>query len=635
MRMKHLFQMYVSALSRFLVLAGAFLLVSATTEARTLRTADFLDTIGVNTHIGTDPYQNPGQIASMLSYLGIGNVRQTSPTTDQALADMQALGRSGAKIAIIVNGGGPVDLKGAMRTVVALAPYLNAVEGVNEAAIWPISYGALSGIDAVIRLQKDLYAAVHANAALAGVPVYMFTLGGVDPGAFPQIGDMSAYTDYANIHSYPPHGLRPIFVIHAAIDGGRTDAPSKPIVLTETGYYTLPQNNGWGGVPESMQASYIVDLLLDEAAAGVSRTYLYDLIDDGADPAGTDREAHFGLFRYDGSTKPSAAAIHNLTAILADAGAAARSFAPPAITYTAAGVPYNYTGNTLALAKSDGTRLIAVWNEQQLWDPDTQTATAAKNFPVSVDLGQTYAIVRLYDPIVGSAPIETLFNVRQVSFDLADHPFIIEIPPSATTGSTTAPATITLTGSRPVLTKGDGDYIVSGSTGGATVILGNGNDTVTLGGWANTITLGTGTSTVTTGLGYASVTAGGGHATIIAPGNGNRIDVGSGTNEIRIDRQSVHNRLTLSGPGGGVTTIRGFDPGRYDTLDLTRVLAGTGIGADLSRLTRYVTASTGSTGTMLFVDTSGGGGTARAFAQLDGITTSVAALVAKGSILLS
>ena len=395
-----------------------------------MRATDFTDTIGVNTHIGSDPYNNPAQIEAMLAYLGIGDIRQSSPTDASSLATMQAVGRSGIKLDLIVNGGGPVNLTGAMATIDQLAPFLNAVEGVNEAAIWPITYNGSSGVDAAVALQKDLYAAVKADPALTGAAVYMFTLGGVDPGAFPSIGDLSAYADFANIHSYPPHGLRPIFVIHAAIDGGRTDAPSKPVVLTETGYYTLPQNAAWGGVPESMQANYLLGLLLDEAAAGVARTYLYDLVDDGPDPQNANREDHFGLFHNDGSPKLAATAIHNLTVLLADAGSTSRTFQQENFSFSATGVPYNYTGNTMVFEKSDGTHIIAVWNEQQLWNPDTQTASPVQHIPVTVNLPASFSTVLVFDPMAGTSAVQTLHGVSQVNLDLTDHPLLIEVPPA-------------------------------------------------------------------------------------------------------------------------------------------------------------------------------------------------------------
>lgn len=419
-----------------LLLAGCLVLAALKPErpldqrgGRTMRAAEFLDTLGVNIHIGSDPYNDPAKLASLLSYLGARNVRQSSPIDAPSLANMQALGKLGARFDLIINGGGPVNLAGALATARDMAPYLNAIEGVNEAAIWPISYGGLGGVDAAVALQKDLYAAVKADPALSKAAVYIFTLGGVDPGAFPSIGDLSAYTDFANVHSYPPHGLRPCFVIHAAIDGGRTNAPSKPVVLTETGYYTLPQNAGWGGVPEAMQANYLLGLLLDEAAAGVVRTYLYDLIDDGADAPQTEREDHFGLFHHDESPKLAASALHNLTTLLADPGAGRDGFRLDGFAFSATGVPYDHTGNTMQLQKSDGTHVIALWNEQQPWNPDTQAASPVQHIPAAVDLQRSYGTVLVFDPTVGTLPVQTLHDVSSLVLDLTDHPLLVVVPP--------------------------------------------------------------------------------------------------------------------------------------------------------------------------------------------------------------
>lgn len=409
---------------------GAGPVVARTGVFQTMRVVDFLNTLGVNTHIGSDPYNDPADLAGKLRYLGISHVRQSSPIDTAGLARMQALGRSGVKFALIVNGGGPVDLEGAMRTVHEMAPFLDAVEGVNEAAIYPISYKGIEGIDAAVALQKDLWEAVQASPALTGAAVFMFTIGGADPKDFPSIGDMSAYADFANVHSYPPHGIRPIFVIHAAIDGGRTSAASKPVVVTETGYYTLPNHDAWGGVPESVQASYLLGLLLDQAAAGTARTYLYDLIDDGPDPQRTNREHNFGLFRFDGTPKPAATAIHHLTTILADASAEARTFRVVPLLGTAVGVPYNHTGNALAFEKRDGTRVLALWNQQQLWDPDTRTAKDAVHISVDVRFPAPMPSIELYDPLVGAEKLAQYHGVSSLTVDLTDHPLLLVIKPA-------------------------------------------------------------------------------------------------------------------------------------------------------------------------------------------------------------
>ncbi len=107
--------------------------------------------------------------------------------------------------------------------------------------------------------------------------------------------------------------------------GQRAVMPGGGIVLTEAGYYSLPGGGSWGGVDLTTQAKpRLLNLLFDAAKLGVSRTYLYQLLDAYPDPSNTDMEKHFGLFDINNKPKPVAAAIHNLTTILADSGSVGR-----------------------------------------------------------------------------------------------------------------------------------------------------------------------------------------------------------------------------------------------------------------------------------------------------------------------
>ena len=78
-------------------------------------------------------------------------------------------------------------------------------------------------------------------------------------------------------------------------------------MATETGYHTLARP-GRAGVSEAAAAIYIPRLLLNNFAAGVKRTFLYELLDEGMSPH--DNEQHWGLVRYDGAPKP---AYHTLS----------------------------------------------------------------------------------------------------------------------------------------------------------------------------------------------------------------------------------------------------------------------------------------------------------------------------------
>jgi hypothetical protein len=117
------------------------------------------------------------------------------------------------------------------------------------------------------------------------------------------------------------------------------------------------------------------------------------------------------MFRADWTPKTSATYLHHLTGILADTGGAA----PGSLPYRIAGQPD--TVHDLLLRKADGTYWLIVWNERVDGEDE-----------VELDLGDTRAVVELYDPTVGTAPTDTLHAVRRLPVVLGDHPLVIAIP---------------------------------------------------------------------------------------------------------------------------------------------------------------------------------------------------------------
>ena len=110
--------------------------------------------------------------------------------------------------------------------------------------------------------------------------------------------------------------------------------------------------------------------MLDAVAQGVPATYLYELLDEWPDPNNTDREQHFGLFNNDGTPKQAAAALHNLTTILADPGN--RAATGSGIAYTMSNMPAS--GHTMQLVKANSTSESIVWAEPNLRNQATGAA---------------------------------------------------------------------------------------------------------------------------------------------------------------------------------------------------------------------------------------------------------------------
>ncbi len=376
--------------------------------------------IGVNTHMdaSTTPYGNPAAVAEALKYLGINTIRDHAYDID--LPAYTVLAARGIRFDLMTDENPAAEVA----QFTSLAGSVRYFEGANEINMNPVPVPHRTGVAAAVTLQRQLYAAVKASPVFRTVPVIDESLGGATPAAYRKYKASQAYADFANVHTYMPNGHAPSIDIPPTLAG--TATPAKiPSIVTETGYYTLPQDTDWGGVSEAVQASYTLDTVLDDICYGVKGTFIYELYDEVADPAGTNREAHFGLFDVTGAPKLAANALHNLTTILSDpATATTPPTLTPALAVTVSGLPD--TGNALVMTKANGLVDIAVWAEPPIWDPDTHAGLDPPASTVTVALGQSVETVRVYDPMSAADPITTYHNVSSVTVGVTDHPVIIE-----------------------------------------------------------------------------------------------------------------------------------------------------------------------------------------------------------------
>ena len=400
------------------------------------RALDFTSTFAINTHFDqAGQYDDMAKGIASLDYLGVRIIRLGVPSSANDIAEADQLAKAGVRFDLIVHPeASPQANVTAIHNFVASHPgSVLSIEGPNEVDLWPVSYAGLSGVDAAKAYQTDLFNAVNADPLLRDLPVYNFSWGVGAP-------DKSGAADNGTVHAYMPRGDQPVADITWWLNAQAGAMPGKPLVITETGYYTAPQvDPNWGGVDEATQAKEILNTFFRADALGVQRTFIYQLLDQYQDAAGTNREAHFGLFDTNFNAKPSATALHNLTTILADTGATAGSFTPGALNYTVSGLPSS--GGTKLLEKANGTYDLAVWAEPDIWDENAHQAIAAPTSQVVVKLGATYSTVQVFDPMKGTAAQQVLHDVQQLTVGVTDHPLIIEL--SNGTTQTTVPVTTT------------------------------------------------------------------------------------------------------------------------------------------------------------------------------------------------
>ena len=389
----------------------------------------FLDTLAVNTHVNyTDgAYANVQNIADDLAWLGIRHVRDASPASGAApFSSYVYLAQRGIKFDFLVHGDITESIEQIARLSAAVPGSIASVEGLNEINNWPPTYRGLTGTPAGLAVQREIYTRVHASPELAGVSVYDLTGYETKP-----VESRANAADYANQHFYPQNGEQPSYEANGdRWLGNAIDSVKKfqlPIVMTEFGYFSMPQS-GWYmlGVDEPTQAKGILNGYMGAAAAGVKRTYVYELLDQKPDPQNKNNELHYGLFRYDNNAKPVAHAIRNLTSMLrADSVRQANGAARGALAYALSGMPAS--ANSLLLQKKDGRFVLVLWNETPIWDRAAGTPLSSPPANVEVDFGATASRVDLYDPTVSADPLASHRDVRKLGVAIPDHPILLEV----------------------------------------------------------------------------------------------------------------------------------------------------------------------------------------------------------------
>ena len=439
-----------------------------TFTAQAVRTANFLDSVGVNIHLesewntaysdqanggtarfGTDPalgavvvngrtYTNVSKIISGLRYTGIAHARVLLPA-DYVADRLQAILQSVPTLKVdlltstfdtllnqVVNRGG------------RFVNQVEAFEGLNEAT-YSASYNGLTGVAADCSFQSALWttAQTYNNQHGTHVPV-LAPSGTGNPNDWTALSTCAWAASVANGHlytnAYPPTARSALFTPSV-----RKDAPAgSPLWASEAGMSTNPGTPS--GMNEDVAAKATLSELLSYYKNNVARTYLYELVDENpqtpalGDNANPDEaEMHFGLFHNDWTPKETAQMLGAQAALLADPGATAWTFVPQALSYTVSGAPP--ATYSVLMQKSDGSFALAIWPEpSNWWVPATNASwgwqPAATATQVTVSFGQPFATVKVADPFAaGGAQGGPAAQASSVSVTLTDHPVYLMLKP--------------------------------------------------------------------------------------------------------------------------------------------------------------------------------------------------------------
>jgi serralysin len=413
----------------------------ATTTVRASTIKSFTNTIGVQTHLGdgsSSPYGTVATVESALAYVGIKHVRDGIGSS-AILSTMQTLHDElgvtfNALMSFSAAYGESCPLKGwnyanVLSSIQANVSLVESIEGANEVDNFTPCWNGVSSVAAGVTEQEQLWSTFQGNRTTASLPINSLTVS--DLVSLPKIGNISAYVNQVSSHVYPQwygtHGESAYGASQSVIAANnKALAPGKPNVITEGGWWTAPAVASYGipaGVPQIIQAKLEISFLFDNYALGVTRTFLYELFDEDADPTGTNFQDHFGLFTSAGAAKSSATALHNTQAILADSGTLSSL---SSLSYTLTGMPA--TGHSLVFERSDGTFIVALWNDAAMWDNNNYVPITVSPSTIKLILSVVNHSMNVYDPFVGTSAVTT-GNSGSIEFSLSDHPMFVFISP--------------------------------------------------------------------------------------------------------------------------------------------------------------------------------------------------------------
>jgi len=399
-----------------------------------ITSATFIQSLGLNTHIDLGgAYSNLQTVEAAISYLGLDNLRD-SPASPNDLSTWQQVAQAtGVQFDAYVGQIPPSEMPTEQGYIQQLAQegILNSIEGADEE---DDSNAAARGNN--LQIAQQFQQGLYGLGQSLGLPVINLSFGAGWTAAnnwigdYASLGDLSGIADYANAHIYPAGA--PDVTIQQLNADAHLAAGARQVIASEFGYDT-------SAVDQTQIAKWLLDGALDGMKDGDVKTYFYALFDDVS--------GNFGLMNPDGSPRPAGEAVHNLIALLQDSGS---SFNPGALDYTLA----NTIGgdNSLLMAKSDGSYWLAIWNESD------------GGHTVTLNLASAASDVEVFDPLTGTAAVQSFGSTGSAQIWVPDHPVLVEVVPSGSQPSTTPSTPISGQVSSPSSSSSDGITIAAPSS---------------------------------------------------------------------------------------------------------------------------------------------------------------------------
>lgn len=368
---------------------------SASSATVPMQADAFVDSIGINTHLTQDLTADRefASIVKRMQELGVRHVRDgifPGQTHEQNADERSFFAMTKTRMMALVDCPKPLGyFPGAQTPPIVIRAFddhiggaVELLEGPNEPDLRHVKRWAPLTRTCVGRVDRGRALPVPFVAPAMGFPPNASQLGNIAP-----LVDIGGIHRYFSGHEPGTAGFyqrnacgRWEAIVWSICEARINAGPTKPLYITETGWTTF------GEIDEKTQGKYVGRVLFYDTLFGIARTYLYELHDDGTDPANS--EDGYGLFHYDGSPKPAFFAVRNIVRVLADPGPSFQT------TPIRIGTQARPTVKTELFEKRDGSYVLAVWNETPSWNPSTNREIAVSPVPVEITFGSSPGGVR-------------------------------------------------------------------------------------------------------------------------------------------------------------------------------------------------------------------------------------------------
>ena len=382
----------------------------AGTNHTTLTAEGFVDSVGVGIHVAyLDTSYGQVDTVDLLKDLGVKHIRDGLGSNDSVpIGTMKEIGQAGIGINWVSQ---PEDSSFSIDEQLQLIEdndlNVQSVEGANERD----NHGDAAWAGKIRAHQAELYEKVKAQL---GDDVAVVAPSLVHDDSRAELGEVPS--DVANAHPYTgghmqteehtEHQMRLTQQVTPSVDSAapqQADAGERVTVkaaveeggalyATELGFHTATDSTAGDGVQpyvsEDAQATLQLQQLLANYAAGVDRSYIYELLDEGEDNA--EAEDRFGLVHSDGSPKPVFTALKNLLSVMKGSAGSESSGGTSGAQVLGVQVEGGGEATTsLVMPRADGSTVVALWEAAPVWDPDAEKALDVPPREVTLQLDGT------------------------------------------------------------------------------------------------------------------------------------------------------------------------------------------------------------------------------------------------------